>query len=53
MDLHTHICVFGSKCMKWVNDVCNIHGLIASLAIKMHPYGGEGSGNGRDSRIVE
>lgn len=42
MDLHTHICGFGSKCMKWVNDVCNIHGLVASLAIKMHPYGGGG-----------
>ena len=53
MDLHIHICGFGSKCMKWVNDVSNIHGLVASLAIKMHPYGGEGSGNGRDSRTVE
>ena len=42
MDLHTHICGFGSKCMKWVNDVCNIHGLVASLAIKMHPYVGGG-----------
>lgn len=47
MDLHTRICVFSSKCMKWVNDVCNIHDLIASLAIKIDPYRGEGSGNGR------
>lgn len=38
--------------MKWVNDVCNIHGLIASLAIKIDPYGGRGQGMA-DSRIVE
>lgn len=28
-----------SKFIKWVHDICNIHGLIVSLAIKIHPYG--------------